>query len=102
MQVNSEAMSIDELWALREEISKLLATKITEQKAELERRLTTLSRSNLRAKGSSPERRSYPKVNPKYRNPADSGETWTGRGKQPKWLRAQLDSGMRLTDFAIF
>lgn len=29
--------------------------------------------------------RSGMKVAPKYRNPA-SGETWTGRGKAPKWI----------------
>ena len=28
------------------------------------------------------------KVAPKYRNPA-TGETWTGRGKAPKWIQNQ-------------
>lgn len=28
------------------------------------------------------------KVAPKYRNPA-TGETWTGRGKAPKWIQGQ-------------
>lgn len=28
------------------------------------------------------------KVAPKYRNPA-TGETWTGRGKAPKWIEGQ-------------
>ena len=28
------------------------------------------------------------KVAPKYRNPA-TGETWTGRGKAPKWIDGQ-------------
>ncbi|MGC4115240.1 MAG: H-NS histone family protein [Myxococcales bacterium] len=40
------------------------------------------------------------KVPPKYRNPA-SGETWTGRGLQPKWVQAALASGKKLEDFAI-
>ncbi len=39
------------------------------------------------------------KVAPKYRNPADAMQTWTGRGVAPKWaaeLRAagQLDSSL--------
>lgn len=29
-------------------------------------------------------------VAPKYRNPA-TGETWTGRGKPPAWIRDQKD-----------
>ncbi|MCX7660857.1 H-NS histone family protein [Caldimonas sp.] len=40
------------------------------------------------------------KVAPKYRNPA-TGETWTGRGRQPKWVEAALASGKQLSDFAI-
>lgn len=40
------------------------------------------------------------KVPPKYRNPT-SGETWTGRGLQPKWVQAALASGKKLEDFAI-
>jgi DNA-binding protein H-NS len=40
------------------------------------------------------------KVAPKYRNGA-TGETWTGRGLQPKWLKAALASGAKLEDFTI-
>jgi DNA-binding protein H-NS len=40
------------------------------------------------------------KVAPKYRNPA-TGETWTGRGRQPKWVEAALASGKTLDDLAI-
>jgi DNA-binding protein H-NS len=40
------------------------------------------------------------KVAPKYRNAA-TGETWSGRGLQPKWLKAALASGKKIDDFAI-
>ncbi len=40
-------------------------------------------------------------VAPKYRNPADSTQTWTGRGKQPHWVRDALAGGKSLTDLAI-
>ena|SRR6218665_282003 len=40
------------------------------------------------------------KVAPKYRNTA-TGETWSGRGLQPKWLKAALASGKKLGDFAL-
>ena len=40
------------------------------------------------------------KVAPKYRNKA-TGETWTGRGLQPKWLKAAIAGGAKLTDFAL-
>jgi DNA-binding protein H-NS len=38
---------------------------------------------------------------PKYRNPDQPSETWAGRGKQPRWLVAQLRSGKRIDDFKI-
>ncbi|WP_119156609.1 H-NS family nucleoid-associated regulatory protein [Caldimonas tepidiphila] len=40
------------------------------------------------------------KVAPKYRN-AETGETWTGRGRQPKWVEAALASGKKLEDLAV-
>jgi DNA-binding protein H-NS len=40
------------------------------------------------------------KVAPKYRNKA-TGETWSGRGLQPRWLKAALGSGKKLADFAV-
>lgn len=41
------------------------------------------------------------KVPPKYRNPANKAETWTGRGKQPRWLAAQVKKGKKVEDFLI-
>jgi DNA-binding protein H-NS len=40
------------------------------------------------------------KVAPKYRNKA-TGETWSGRGLQPRWLKAALAGGKKLTDFSV-
>ncbi len=41
------------------------------------------------------------KVPPKYRNPKNSAETWTGRGVAPKWMQALLDSGRDKSEFLI-
>jgi DNA-binding protein H-NS len=40
------------------------------------------------------------KVAAKYRNKA-TGETWSGRGLQPRWLKAALATGKKLTDFSV-
>jgi DNA-binding protein H-NS len=37
----------------------------------------------------------------KFRNPADPAQTWTGRGKRPRWLQEALRQGAKLEDFAI-
>ena len=36
----------------------------------------------------------------KYHNAA-TGDSWAGRGKQPRWLTAALASGAKITDFAV-
>lgn len=41
------------------------------------------------------------KVAVKYRNPDNPDDTWTGRGRQPKWLVAALKKGAKLNDFAL-
>ena len=46
-------------------------------------------------------RKSLGKVAPKYRNPDNPEETWTGRGKQPRWLAAKTSEGKSVEDFLI-
>ena len=121
-----KSMSTDELWALHEEIATRLAAALTAEKSVLENRLRRLQRgietqhatddaksSDAKSSGakssgakssgvkSSTERRPYPPVVPKYRNPDRPSETWAGRGKKPRWLAAQLKSGKRIDDFRI-
>ncbi len=40
-------------------------------------------------------------IEPRYRNPDNGSETWTGRGKQPRWLAAMIQSGRKLEEFLI-
>jgi len=97
---NLSENSIDELWALHEEVAGLLSLKMTEEKARLEKRLREL---HLQTAGRSDasSKRPYPSVLPKYRNPNKPSETWAGRGKRPRWLVAALKKGKHLDDFKI-
>ena len=56
----------------------------------------TVANARTSAKG-----RSLGKVAAKYQNPANAKETWTGRGKQPRWLAAETSKGRKLEDFLI-
>lgn len=103
-----EAMDFEELWLLHEELTKILAEKITAEKRELEKRLAQLNQPHQfgqagsgSAETSQLPRRKYPKVMPKYCNPLQPTETWSGRGKQPRWLVAALQSGHTLEEFRI-
>jgi DNA-binding protein H-NS len=94
-----ESMSIDGLSSLHERLTSILARKIEEEKARLEERLRQLHINHA----ISPDRprRPYPKVLPKYQNPKNPAERWSGRGKQPHWVRSQLRAGKKLEHFLI-
>ncbi|WP_417725818.1 H-NS family nucleoid-associated regulatory protein [Salipiger sp.] len=38
---------------------------------------------------------------PKYRHPEKASVTWTGRGRQPNWVKEHVASGRRLDDLLI-
>ena len=94
------SMSIDELWKLHEEVTLELARKLQAEKTRLEQRLHQLQGVD-NVSGLYRSRRSYPPVPPKYRNPTNPMQTWSGRGKQPRWIGSQIQAGRRLDDFLI-
>jgi len=49
----------------------------------------------------SKEDKAVKRVEPKYRNPLNAEETWTGRGKQPRWVQEKLSRGITLEDMLI-
>jgi DNA-binding protein H-NS len=100
---NLNSMSVDELWSFHELVVSVLARKISSERARLEQKLRELSQNTPASikKVSHHARRPYPEVFPKYRNPVRPSETWAGRGKQPRWLTAELRSGKKLDDFRI-
>lgn len=104
--LNLDAMTIDELWQLHEEIGRVLSVRLTSEKRELEKRLAQLRGEKVTNRSGSEtdvakERRKYPRVVAKYQNPNQPMETWSGRGKLPRWLAAELKSGRSIDEFVI-
>ena len=107
-RIDLESMSVEDLWSVREQINEVLSARITSEKRELEKRLAVLNRGRDLIEGTDAAlannygkpRRKYPIVLPKYRNPLTS-ETWSGRGKQPRWLVAAIKTGRKIEDFEI-
>jgi DNA-binding protein H-NS len=107
-KVALDAMSLEELWSLHEEISRLLSARIRAEKLELEKRLAVLHRGMTSSEKTDADsmpftkaRRKYPRVLPKYRNAQSPSETWSGRGKLPRWLAAAVKSGRGIEEFRI-
>ncbi len=38
---------------------------------------------------------------PKYANPENPSQTWTGRGRKPNWLVSKVSKGAKMEAFAI-
>jgi DNA-binding protein H-NS len=90
---NLSSVSIDALLKLRDEVEAALSRRAKELQDQLSRLGCAPA---LRGGGSSLKGR---KVAVKYRD--RSGNTWAGRGAQPRWLREKLKAGAKLQDFAV-
>lgn len=112
-KLNLDAMSVGEIWQLHQTVIEVLATRLTAEKHQLEKRLAQLRRErhqsldlpnaddSRRTAGDVQDQRKHAKVPPKYRNPNEPSETWSGRGKRPRWLTQALLAGQKIEDFAI-
>jgi DNA-binding protein H-NS len=67
----------------------------------LQKQLDELGRKSGKSPEEFLERRPYPKVRPKFRNPANPAETWSGRGKMPRWLVELIESGRNRDEFKV-
>ena len=105
---NVSLMSSSELQLLRDEVDaelkrregKLAAIEEIKRMAQekglkLEELLTELGGSKLRPK------REPVAVAPRYRNPDNASQTWSGRGKRPLWLNAALQAGKTLDELRV-
>lgn len=98
--------TLSELIAQKAALEKRIADARRDERSEAIQRIKALMAENgltaadLTGKSAAGASRKGAKVAPKYRN-ASTGETWSGRGLQPKWLKAALASGRKLGEFAL-
>jgi DNA-binding protein H-NS len=92
-------MSLKELVALEAKIKVAIDEKRVSERHKLKAKMEELAQASgftvdevfgRRGKGS--------KVAPKYRNPKDSSQTWTGRGRRPNWI---VEAGGDMKRFLI-
>jgi DNA-binding protein H-NS len=110
-ELDLDNLSDDQLQALRERVNAKIDERLQNRIAEVrtfarqagyELSLTKIA-ERLQER-SAPRRsagRSRSPVLPKYRNPANPSETWSGRGRKPTWLEQQLTAGRQLSEFVI-
>jgi DNA-binding protein H-NS len=101
---NLEKMSYAELAALRPQVDRLMADKQTAERAGLRQKMADVAAAagltldevlgkRRKGKGS---------VAIKYRDPKNSENTWTGRGRMPRWMVAAIKgSKAKKEDFLV-
>ena len=98
--------SLQELLEQKEVLDREIeSTKQQERAQAIEKVRSLMSQygltvADLAASNPAKKGKTGKKVAAKYRN-TKTGETWSGRGLQPKWLKAQLAAGKKLSDFAV-
>ena len=94
--------SLTELLAQKAALEQqILKTQREERQTALAQIRTLMAEYGLTAADlSARPAKSGTKVAAKYRNKA-TGEAWSGRGLQPRWLKAALGAGKKLSDFAV-
>ena len=99
-------LSLEELHALAVRAQKALEEKRKESRkaviAQIKELADSIGISVTITEGDKPvSARKGSKVAPKYRNPHNHDQTWTGRGVKPRWLAALVEQGRRMEEFLI-
>lgn len=103
MKAQLKNMTRKELERLKTDIEKALG-KISDREKKMARdaaekaaaafgfSLTELTDGSTTAKKRGPKPAKAPAA-PKYANPADATQTWTGKGRQPQWFKDAVGAG---------
>ena len=100
-----EELSFEQLNKLISAAQAQLASKRDEAKDQLRREL--LEKARLLGVHPSellparPRGNSVGKVKPKYRDPSDPTQTWSGRGRPPRWMQERINAGENKDDYLI-
>lgn len=104
MSIDIHELSLKELKALQSQVAKAIVDfddrKKNEARAELEAKARELGFSLAELTGAAPTRKRSPAV-AKYRNPANPSDTWSGRGRKPRWFADALKAGKSPASMAI-
>jgi len=101
---NIEKMTHAELVALRDDIDRVIADKAAAGKEALKQKFAEMAKSHGLSLDEivGGRRKSKGLVAVKYRDPNNAGNTWTGRGRMPRWMVAATKGGKaKREDFLV-
>ena len=104
MDMNLHELSLKDLKDLQSQIAKAIASFEDRRKrqalVELEEVARAKGFSLAELTGSVAPRKTTASV-AKYANPANHADTWSGRGRKPRWFIAAMAAGRKPEDLAV-
>ncbi len=102
-----ETLPLSELVTVDGMVKELIRQKQRAEQKTLEEQIKGLAKEHglvldtvvWQEKNGRPKRKKH--YAPKFQNPDDPAETWTGQGKRPNWLKAQLAKGRSLDEMKV-
>jgi DNA-binding protein H-NS len=98
------ALSLKELKDLQSQVAKAIAGFEDRRKRETLAELEEIARAkgfSLSELTGAPAPRKRSPSTAKYANPANKSDTWSGRGRKPRWFSEALAKGKKPEDMAI-
>ncbi len=104
MSIKLEKLSLPELIQLQKDLVGHIKQRQKTERIALRKKMEKLAKQSgftFDEVVSASKARKTITVRPKYVNPKDADQTWTGRGRRPKWVEAELAGGKKLEDILI-
>jgi DNA-binding protein H-NS len=105
MVKNIDTMNLAELQAYQKEVEAAIKGYEKKRRADALAAVRSVAKDHgftlEELMGAKPAGKVTPKGVAKYANPADASQTWSGRGRQPAWVKSALAAGKPLSSMAI-
>jgi DNA-binding protein H-NS len=104
IDIDLNSLSLDELKRLQKDVNKAVdgyeARKRQDAFSAAEAAAREMGYTLAELTGASKKKLKSASV-PKYRHPENADQTWSGRGRQPEWMKEALAAGQSKDDFLI-
>lgn len=104
-EINLTEFSVPELHQLSKDINKEIERRQVEDRRNVSSQMKQLASSiGMTVEeilGLEMAKKSKTQGQPKYQNPENPQQTWTGRGKRPNWMKEALEKGKTLEELGI-
>lgn len=98
------SMSLTDLKSLQKDVAKAIDTFEKRRKSEALATLQAAAKEHGYSLAELIEETAATKKTPtapKYANPANSADTWSGRGRKPRWFTEAIEGGKSEADLVI-